>query len=283
MGRSIALSLLPGMILFGTFFLAPLIVLVVTSAAEWGALGFRFIGIDNFARVFADDTFWQAVENTLLYCAASVFVQVPLGVLVGIMLAQRLPGWRFLRAIIFIPYVISGAAYAVIFAQVYNPRYGLLNDVVGVLGLGAGRDWLFSSSTALPAITATFVFVIGFNVVLVMAEIASIPRDLYGAAELDGAGPVQRQRFLTLPLLRNVIGTLVLIALLANLALFDVVFILTSGGPNDATTTLTLYAYRAYTAGAWGYANAVGVIIVLVGLVLIVGVRRGFRIGERTL
>ena len=275
---AVAVSVLPALALFTAFFLAPLVVLVVTSFADWGGLGFEYVGFENFSTLFADDTFWKAAENTLLYCAAGVLIQVPLGVVAGIMLAQRLPGWRALRAIIFIPYVISGAAYALVFALFYNPRYGLLNGL-----LGTDRDWLFESSTALPALAATFTFVIGFNVVLVMAEVASIPREIYEAAALDGASAIQRQRHITLPLLRNVTGTLVLITTLSSLALFDIVFILTSGGPNDATVTLTLYAYRAYTNGAWGYANAVGVVIVVVGLILIVGARRAFRLGERTL
>ncbi len=282
MRGAIALSLLPGALLFVTFFLVPLGMLVVTSLADWGGVGFTYLGLDNYGAVLADDTFWQAVKNTLFYCAAGVFIQVPLGVAVGIMLAQRRPGWRVFRTIVFIPYVISGAAYALIFGLLYNPRYGLLNDLLGVAGI-EGRDWLFSTSTALPAIAGTFVFIIGFNVVLVMTEVAAIPRELYEAAWLDGASEWQRHLRVTLPLLRNVIGTLVLITLLGCLALFDLVFIMTSGGPADATVTLTVYAFRAYTNGAWGYANAVGVVIVVVGLLLIVGVRRLFRIGERTL
>lgn len=283
MHRSIALSLLPAIALFVTFFLLPLIVLLGTSVAEWGGLGYEFIGLDNFTVLFADDTFWMAVRNTALYAAAGVLIQVPLGCLVGIILAQHVPGWQLFRTILFIPFVISGAAYAVVFALFYNPRYGLLNQALDLIGLNGGHDWLYSTSTALPAVTATFVFIVGFAVVLVMAEIASIPRELYEAAEIDGASVVQRQWHITRPLLRNVVGTLMLITLLGYLGLFDVVFILTSGGPNDSTVTLTLYAYRAYTNGAWGYANAVGIVIVIIGLLLIVGVRRAFRIGERSL
>jgi raffinose/stachyose/melibiose transport system permease protein len=282
-GWAIALSLLPALLVFATFFLVPLGVLVVTSLGDWSGAGFQYSGLDNFRTMLGDDTFWKAAKNTLTYCFFGLAIQLPLGVLIGVMLSERLPGWRFFRAIIFVPYVISGAAYALIFALFYNADHGLLNGVVHTLGLGEGRDWLYTSSSALPAVAGTFVFIIGFNAILVMAEVGSIPRELYEAAELDGATVFQRHRLITLPLLRNVIGTLVLITLLGYLALFDVVFILTAGGPDNATVTLTLYAYRAYQAGSWGYANAVGVTIVLVGLLLIVGARRAFRIGERTL
>jgi raffinose/stachyose/melibiose transport system permease protein len=281
-GLPIALSLVPALVVVAVFFLVPLGVLVVTSFADWGGAGFRWIGLDNFSRLFGDDVFWKAARNTLVYCLVGLLVQVPLGVLAGIMLAQRLPGWRIYRTILFIPYMISGAAYALIFALFYNAEFGLLNNVVGLFGF-EGRDWLYSSSTALLATAGTFAFILGFNALLTMAEVGSIPRELYEAAELDGASAFQRQRLITLPLLRNVIGTLVLITLLASIAMFDVVFILTAGGPDNATVTLTLYAYRAYATGAWGFANAVGVVIVVTGLVLIVGARRAFRIGERTL
>ncbi len=283
MGWPITLSVLPGLLLFITFFVVPLGMLAVTALADWSGLGFKLLGLDNFTSMVHDPTFWKAARNTMLYVAAGVFVEVPLGVLAGIILAQHIRGWRVFRTVLFIPFVISGAAYALVFALFYNPRYGLLNSVLGLVGLNHGHDWLFSTATALPAVASTFVFILGFVIVLVMAEISSIPQELYEAAEVDGASRLQRQLSITLPLLRNVIGTIVLITVLGYLALFDVVFILTKGGPNDSTLTLALYAYRAYVNNVWGYASAVGIVIVLVGLVSILSVRRLFRLGERTL
>lgn len=283
MGWPVALSILPGLLLFLIFFVIPLGMLLVTSLADWSGLGFSFLGADNFTAMAQDETFWKAAKNTMLYVGAGVFIEVPLGVIAGIILAQHVRGWKAFRTILFIPFVISGAAYALVFSLFYNPRYGLLNSTLDVFGLDSRHDWLFETSTALPAVAGTFVFILGLVIVLVMAEIAAIPGELYEAAEVDGATPLQRQLKITLPLLRNVIGTIVLITTLGYLALFDVVFILTKGGPNDATTTLTLYAYDAYRNNAWGYASAVGVVIVIVGLVLIVGIRRLFRIGERSL
>jgi raffinose/stachyose/melibiose transport system permease protein len=281
-GWAIALSILPGLLLYVTFFAIPLGMLVVTSLADWSVFGYRYLGLQNFSEMFRDDAFWKAAKNTLLFVAAGVFIQVPLGVLAGIILAQRVPGWRFFRTILFIPFMISGAAFALVFTSVYNTRWGLLNGALGLIG-GGGQDLLANSSTALPAVAGTFVFILGLVIVLVMAEIAAIPEELYEAAEMDGASPLQRQLRITLPLLRNVIGTVVLIYTLIYLAFFDVVYILTAGGPNDATLTLGLYGYRAYLNNAWGYASAVGVVIVVVGLVLIVVIRRLFRIGDRTL
>lgn len=283
MRRAVALSLVPGLLLFGTFFLVPLVVLVATAFARWGGIDFAWVGLDNYRRMFADPVFLKVLANTLFYAAASVCVQVPLGVAVGMVLALRPRGWKAFRTVIFIPFVISGAAYAVIFSMFYNPRSGLLNNLLRGLGLPGDRDWLFDSATARWAVAGTFVFVIGFVVVLVMAEITSIPAEVYEAAQVDGASTGQQLLHITLPLLRNVIGTAILIRLLVDIGMFDLVFILTAGGPNDATATLALYAYRAYLNGEWGYANATGSVIIVVGLVLIVTVRRLFRIGERVL
>ncbi|MER9026134.1 sugar ABC transporter permease [Mesorhizobium sp. M0815] len=274
-------SLAPAFVGFLIFFLAPFAVLVVSAFSDWSGAEFRFTGIENFRRMLADDVFWKAVGNTLFYSAVGVFIQVPLGCLVGIILAQKIRGWQAFRAIIFLPWVISGAAFALVFSIFYNPRFGPLNNILVAIGLPGGHDWLFDTSTAPWAIGGTFAFVLGFTMIVVMAEIGSIPKELYEAAACDGAKAWEKHRYITLPLLRNAIGTCVLIRLLADIGLFDVVYILTSGGPSNCTVTLALYGYRAYLNGQWGFANAVGSTILLIGLVLIVGVSRLFRIGER--
>jgi raffinose/stachyose/melibiose transport system permease protein len=282
MGRAIALSLLPGTLLFATFFLVPLGVLVVTSFAQWSVFSLQFTGIDNYSRLIHDSVLWKAVTNTVFYAAAAIFIQIPLAVIVAMILSQRIRGWRTFRTILFTPVVISGAAYALIFSGVYNARYGLLNRALGLMGL-QGRDWLFDLSTALPAVIGTYVFSIGFFMILVMTEITSIPYDILEAAEVDGASRLQRQFYIVLPLLRHVIGTCILLSLLSTLAFFDIVYILTAGGPADATVTLTVYAFREYTSDQWGYANTIGVFIVVSGFLVIVAIRRLFRIGEREL
>jgi raffinose/stachyose/melibiose transport system permease protein len=282
MGVSIVLSILPGALLFAIFILIPLGVLVVTSFAQWNVVGIHLTGLDNYQRLLHDGVFWKAFTNTALYAAAGIFVQVPLGVAVGIILAQRIRGWRIFRAVLFAPVVISGAAFALVFANVYNARYGLLNWLLGLLGV-SGHDWLYNVNTALPAVAGTYVFNIGFFMILVMTEVTAIPADILESAQVDGATRWQQQVRIVLPLLRHVVGTCVLLSLLASLAFFDIVYILTSGGPGDATVTLTLYAFRQYVSDQWGYANAIGVFIVITGFVVILTMRRLFRLGERDL
>ena len=280
MGPAMALSLLPALLLFLVFYAVPIAMLVGTAFTDWNVAGVSWLGLANFRELLADDVFWKAARNTLYYSAAGVFAQVPLGVVAGVLLARRLPGWKIFRALLFIPTVISGAAFALTYGMLYNADYGLLNSALGVVGLDRGHDWLFDTSTALPAVALTFVIMVGFTLILVMAEIAAVPGELYEAAQLDGATVLQRERFITLPALRNIIGTCVLLSLLFTLKLFDVVFVMTSGGPADATSTLGTYTYTAYANNDWGYANAVGVLTLLLGLVVIVGTRRLFGMGE---
>lgn len=279
---SIALSILPGGVLFAVFILTPLVIVLTTSFTEWDLIGRRFNGLENYRRLVGDSVFWKALKNTTLYAAAGILIQVPLGVAIGMILAQHIRGWRIFRAVLFTPVVISGAAFALIFANVYNARYGLLNWALSLVGID-GVDWLFNINTALPAIAGTFVFNIGFFMILVMTEVTAIPVEILDAARVDGASPLQRQLYIVLPLLRHVTGTCMLLSLLSTLAFFDIVYILTSGGPGDATVTLAVYAFRQYTAGQWGYANAIGVFIVATGFVLILAIRRIFRLGVRDL
>ncbi len=282
MAIPIAISVLPGIALFSIFILIPIGVLVVTSFAHWDVIGLHFIGTANYGQLIHDAIFWKAFTNTVLYAAVGIFVQVPIGIVTGMILAQRIRGWKLFRAILFAPVVVSGAAYALIFANVYDSRYGLLNWALHLVGIG-GRDWLYNVSTAFPAIAATYAFNAGFFMILVMTEVAAIPSDILEAAEVDGTTRLRRQRYIVLPLLRHVIGTCVLLSLLSSLAFFDIVYILTSGGPNNATLTLTVYAFQQYTADSWGYANAIGVFIVVVGFIVIVAMKKLFRIGEREL
>lgn len=281
MGLGIALSLVPGAALFTVFFLVPVGVVVATSLSDWSPIGSAFTGLENYRLLLADDAFWMALRNTALFAVAALFIQVPVGVAVAIILSQRIRGWRVLRTVYFLPNVVSGAALALVYLTFYNPRYGLLNQALGAIGVDSSRDWLFDVDTALPAVAATWVFTAGVVMILVMAEIAAIPAEVYDAALVDGASGWQRARYVTLPLLRDVIGVCAILVLLFTLAYFDGVYIMTGGGPADQTLTLSLYAFQQYSESNWGYANAIGALLIALGAIVIVAVRRVFRIGQR--
>ena len=228
-----------------------------------------------------DTTFWRALKNTGIFAAAAVLIQLPVGVALAVVLSERFRGWKLLRTIYFLPNVVSGAALGLVYLTFYNPRYGLLNQALGFLGFASDRDWLFDLDTALPAVAATWVFTSGLVMIVVMVEIAGIPTEVYDAARVDGASRWATTRYVTLPLLRNVIGVCAILVLLAVLAYFDGVYVMTGGGPADRTLTVSLYAFQQYSESNWGYANAIGLVLIVLGLFVIVALRRMFRIGER--
>jgi raffinose/stachyose/melibiose transport system permease protein len=213
-----------------------------------------------------------------IWLAASTLVHVPLAVIVALILARKMPGWKVFRTVFFLPNIVSYAALAMVFVAFYNARYGMLNESLSGIGLSELRqDWLFTPSTALAAIIATWLFHVGLFTVIIMAEIASIPESLYEAATVDGAKAWQRDLFITLPLLRTVIGTCMILAATMSLIYFEGIFLMTGGGPADATLNLPMFAYRHYSQFNWGYANAIGVIILLMGVLAILTIRRVFR------
>jgi len=279
----IALSLLPGAVLFTVFYLVPLVVVVVTSLSDWGPIELTFTWTQNYRLLLTDDIFWTASRNTAVFLAAAVLIQVPVGVAAAVILARRVRGWRLLRTLFFLPNVVSYAALALVYVTFYNPRYGPLNQLLSGLGFDGSRDWLFDVDTALPAVAATWLFTAGVVMILVMAEIEAIPAEIYESARVDGASRWQLTRHITLPLLRNVVGVCLILVLLGTLAYFDGVYIMTGGGPADRTLTLSLYAFQEYSNSDWGYANAIGVVLIAAGLLGILLLRRVFRLGERDL
>lgn len=279
-GWGISLSLAPAIALFAFAYAAPMVILVGTSFTKWSFLGIEWTGFANFERLFADPVFWRAAANTLVYCLGTLLIQVPLAVVAGILLSWHPPGWRAFRAVLFLPIVISGAAFAVVYGLFYNPSWGLFKQLLGALGLDAEVNVLFDVNLAIFAVMAAYVFIVGFGMVLVMAEIVSIPREQYEAAEVDGASRWQRERHITLPALRQVIGTAALLGILGTLKFFDLVYILTSGGPGNRTATIGTYTYTQYVNDQWGYASSIGLITLAIGVIAIVLIRRIFRIGE---
>lgn len=271
----VLVSVLPGLALFVTFYVIAMGTLVTTAFTDWSVNSIRFVGLDNFTEFLTDGRFWMAVRNTAFFIAAALLVQIPVATMVALTLARRIRGWKTIRALLFLPNMISGAALGLVYVFVFNPRFGLVNAAMDAVGLGGlTRDWLADTGTALFAVTATWVFNIGLFVILILAEIHSLPREVGEAAQVDGANRVQHTWWITLPLIRPVVATCALLAALAALAQFDSVYVMTGGGPADRTLTVGLYSYDSYMTGDWGPANAVGLFILMVGVLLILLVRQ---------
>lgn len=191
-------------------------------------------------------------------------VSIALGLAVAVCLNRKLVGRTFLRSIYFVPVVISLVAVGLVAAWMFNDNYGAINGMLGAVGL-SGVPWLSSSTWAMPSLILTTLWIrLGFNMVVYLAALQSIPTELYQAAQVDGAGPWQMFRHVTWPLLAPTTFLLVIIDVIYSLHAFDLVYVMTGGGPGFSTTVLVQYVYElAFETGQMGYANAVGVVLYL--------------------
>jgi len=280
-------AILPALFLFSVIYLVSIGFMASTSLFKWDSLYIEgFVGIRNYVRMFSDRVespiFYRAVLNNLSWSFIAAFVHIPLAILTAIILAGNCRGWKVYRVILFLPHVISITAFAVIYKQVFNPSFGLLKGLFGFLGIASLQDvnWLFDPGWAWPSIIMTWVFHVGFFAVVVMADVVSIPIELFESAQIDGAGAARRAVSITLPLIRNTVGTCVILDITGGLKYFEGLYLMTNGGPNYRTETLALYLFQKLQLLQNSYANAIGVALLALGLFVVLVANRAFRIGK---
>ncbi|MCA1948981.1 MAG: sugar ABC transporter permease, partial [Treponema sp.] len=212
-GLGIVVFLAPVLVLYAAFFIYPLFFIGFTSLMEWnGISSARFVGLENYGRLFSDATFKLGVRNNFIWAFASGFIQIPLATLVALILARKVRFWKFLRTLYFLPNVISAVALAMLWKAIYNPTYGLLNGFLALAGLGP-HNWLGDTATALPAVIAQSVLYIGYFMIIILAAITTIPDSLYEAAEIDGASVIQQTFKITIPMITGTLVTSITLAM----------------------------------------------------------------------
>jgi multiple sugar transport system permease protein len=252
----LALFLLPGLSGLLLFTLLPILASLGLTMFQWDLLTPpRFIGLGNYARLAGDKEFWAALRHTLAFIVGYLPLVLVLGLLVALALNAPLRGIGLIRTAFFLPVVSSWVAVALLWSWLFNPRYGLVNYVLGLLGLPQ-PGWLFDPAWAMPAIVLTSVWKdLGFVVVLFLAGLQAIPQEYYEAASLDGAGRLAQLRAITLPLLAPTTLFVTIISLINAFQVFDQVWVMTEGGPAGATTVLVERVVRhAFSYGEMGYA-----------------------------
>jgi multiple sugar transport system permease protein len=270
------LLLTPGIGLILLFVVTPILLTAWISVHNWSMytpIGqMEFAGLTNYRSIFSDRTFRQAAFNTLSYAGLSIALIVPLALLLGMLLFRgTVTGRSALRAIVFIPYMIPTIAVATIWGYLYAPLYGPFNQILGWFGLPR-QAWLGSIDLAMISLVIFNVWqTLGYYTVLVIAGLTQIPRVYYEAAIIDGAGSLQRTRYITLPLLRRTLLFVIVIAIINTIQVFDPVYVLTQGGPANATTVLSYQVYKsAFEFGLAGRASSMAFILFLL-LVIAVG------------
>lgn len=268
----LALYLAPGILLVSGFFVLPLIFVVYMSFHEWAGLGeATFVGLDNFNFLFNERAFRTSLFNTVSWAFVGIFVHTPLCLLVALVLARRPFMWKFFRTIFFLPNVISTTAIALLWYFLFHVDLGLINSSLRTVGLGdVSRAWLFDPQTALPSTQLPFIIYIGFGMVIFLTQISTIPREIYEAAELDGASAWRQDFYITIPLVRRAVALQILFVVGYVLKMFEYPFIMTGGGPANSTMNLSLYIYRQMvTANQYGLSMAAGVITLIMGVAMI--------------
>ena len=229
----------------------------------------RFVGFANVAEMLGDAKFWNALKNTAVFCLGSVPLAIGGGLLLAMLLNQRVRGIRFFRGVYYVPYVTSWVAVALVWSWLFDRDYGLINLALHFFGI-TGPAWLNDPRWALPAVMVVFAWKwMGFYALILLAGLQNIPAMLYEAASIDGAGVWARFRHVTLPLLSPATFFVVVTALINALNVFDPVVVMTQGGPNDSTQTLVKYIVdNAFRFFQIGYASTVAAATFLLVLAL---------------
>ncbi|MEV6237578.1 sugar ABC transporter permease [Lentzea sp. NPDC051838] len=264
----LALLLAPGLVLFTAFVLVPICVAAFYSLYSWNGFGplTDFVGLDNYVDAFSGEVFQSAIGHNLIIVVLSIVVQLPLSIGLALLLNRRLRGRTFLRMVVFAPYVLSEAVTAVIWLLILQPG-GFVDELLR----GAGLGWLVRQWLADPKIVLYTLFVvitwkyIGFGVILLLAGLQGVPAELREAAALDGASGWQVTRHVVLPLLGPTIRVWIFLSVIGSLQLFDLVWIMTLGGPANASATMVSYLTdHGFKRYEFGFGSAVAVILFLI-------------------
>ena len=276
-GRSLSpyLWVMPALVVYGVFTLVPLVSGLWLSLLRWdGIEPARFIGLRNFERLFRDEKLASALLHNVQYAVGTVSGKIVLSLGLALLLNQALRGRGFYRTALFLPVVMSFVVVGILWTWIYNLDFGLLNSLLRAVGLdGLALNWLGDTKVALWALIGVDIWKwYGFHMVIFLAGLQTIPAELYEAARIDGASRLNRLFNITLPLLRPVMLVNVTISLLGAMNVFDIPYVMTQGGPANATNVLALHMYlEAFKFNRIGYGAAISyTLFALIGVLALI-------------
>ena len=283
-GKSLPYLLaLPGLLLYAVFALLPLIGAFALSLTHWSGLGpLHFAGLANYTEAFHDGMIGTAFEHTIVYAVGTTVGKLLIGLGLALLANKGVRAAAAYRTILFIPALMSFVAVGILWSWIYSPSIGLINHVLSALGINtSGLTWLGSPSQALPALMVVEVWKwAGYHMVIFLAGLQIIPADLREAAMVDGASRLRVFYHVTLPLLKPITLINLIIALAGGLNVFDLVYVMTNGGPYYATQTVMTYVYQeAFSDYNFGYAATIAVLLFLFVALITLGLLRLFRSG----
>ncbi|MEN5275715.1 sugar ABC transporter permease [Brucella sp. TWI432] len=271
-----SILLIPALAIYGIFALYPMLDVIVMSFQKWNGLDpeRRFVGLSNYSAIFTNDpVFWVAFKNTIIWTLLSLVIPPFIGLLLALSLNQKIFGRNSLRAIFYLPVIIAPIAVATMWKWMYDPFFGLFNQLLTNWGLQSWiQDWLGNKSIALYSVFVAYIWqTVGFSMVLFLAGLQNVSQTLVEAARIDGAGRWAIFKHVTLPALRPTMTVVLVLSIISSLKAFDIVYGLTGGGPAQGTQMLALWAFtQAMQIFDFGRGAAISVVLLLITMAIVV-------------
>ena len=269
----IVLGIFPALLIYIVFGIVPIIQSFYYSVMEWdGLTEMTFIGLDNFKKIFKDPIFWNSAKNNIYVVAASVLGQIPIALFIAILLNRKLKGAKIFRTIGFMPVVLSTVVIALTWNLIYDSQTGLLNNILDAVGLGGlAQNWLGNPDLAMIAVCITIIWqFVGIYLIIFLAALQNVPKEIQESAQIDGASEWVMTWKITIPMIWETIVVAVILCISGSLRTFDLIYVMTHGGPSHATDVMALYMYdNTFQNIQYGYGNAVAVVIFIFSLALI--------------
>ncbi len=257
---------LPALITVGAVIVFPWVFTLWMSTNQWQLGGEQsFVGFDNYLRLAADMRFWESMWHTVVYTVLSVVAPMVLGTIAALVFDSKLPMRGLLRGIFVMPMMATPVAVALVWTMMYHPQLGVLNYLLSLVGIPP-QEWIFNQNTVIPSLVAVETWQwTPLVMLIVLGGLASMPRDPFESAEIDGANGWQKFRYITLPMILPFIMVAVIIRSIDALKSFDIIYAMTQGGPGTASETINIYLYNvAFSYYDIGYASAIAVVFFIV-------------------
>lgn len=270
--RAGILFVLPAFLLYALFVVYPFFQSLYFSLTSWDGVSATkpFVGLQNYRELIRDNLLWRSLGHNVIWVVIGTIAPMVVGLFLAVLLWGRPRGFTLFRTVYFLPQVLSPVIIAIVWQWIYNPIFGILNVGLDRIGLeNVSRGWIGDPDVALYAVLAAAIWAeTGFVFVIFLAGLQNVNRDLIDAATIDGANAWQRFWNVIIPQLSNVLTVVTALLLVGGFSVFDIVFVMTAGGPNNATELIATYTYKeAFTQNRVGYASALSLVITVLSLI----------------
>jgi len=270
---AILIGLVPALLIYLIFSIIPILISIYYSFMDWNGFGaMKFVGLQNFIDIAKDPVFWKSLKNNLFVVAASVFGQIPIALGLALLLNRKLKGAKIFRTIGFMPVVISTVVISLTWNMLLNSEFGFVNQLLKMIGLGSlAQNWLGDPKLSMISVCITIIWqFVGLYFIIFLAALQNVPAEVLEAAEIDGASGWKRTLFITIPMIWDTILLSVILCISGSLRTFDLIYVMTNGGPAHSTEVMAIYMYeKTFSSMKYGYGSAVSIYIFAFSLILI--------------